>query len=225
MANPVVEWAKDNPLLAAGGALAVVVFVLFATSGSGSDQEEASGGLGAAGVQAYYAAVSNQAQAGAVIQTTQIRANAETNRALIAATYGLEATKVNAGSDQAATAAQVEIARIGGNTQLGIAGIGREVALRRIDADIANNRGQVELAQINANLFSQDLANRSQIARLAKSSRLGKAQRGAVLQAAITGQVVPVTYKPVNPGNSAGAIIGSVGGAVKDISGALLPFF
>lgn len=206
MANPVVEWAKDNPLLAAGAALGVVVVVML-VAGGGDAPDEASGGMGAAGVQAYYAAVANQAQAGAVIQTTQIRANAETNRALIAATYGLEATKVNAASDQAATAAQVQIAQIGSTTQLGLGAMQRDVAFKRVEADIANNRGQVELAQLNATMFAQDLANRSQIATLAKSSRLGKAQRGAVLQAAITGQVVPVTYKPVNPGNSAAGII------------------
>lgn len=219
MANPVVEWAKDNPLLAAGAALGVVVVVML-VAGGGDAPEEASGGMGAAGVQAYYAAVANQAQAGAVIQTTQIRANAETNRALIAATYGLEATRVNAASDQAATAAQVQIAQIGSTTQLGLGGMSREVALKRIDADIANNRGQVELAQINANLYAQDLANRASIANLAKSSRLGKAQRGAVYQAAITGQVVPVTYKPVNPGNSAAGIINAVG----NVAGNVLPF-
>lgn len=219
MANPVIEWAKDNPLLAAGAALGVVVVVML-VAGGGDAPDEASGGMGAAGVQAYYAAVANQAQAGAVIQTTQIRANAETNRALIAATYGLEATKVNAVSDQAATAAQVQIAQIGSTTQLGLGGMSREVALKRIDADIANNRGQVELAQINANLYAQDLANRASIANLAKSSRLGKAQRGAVYQAAITGQVVPVTYKPVNPGNSAAGIINAVG----NVAGNVLPF-
>lgn len=218
MANPVVQWAKDNPLLAGGAALAVVLVVAL-VAGGGSTQEEASGGMGSAGIQAYYAAVANQAQAGAAIQTTQIKEQGASNRALIAATYGLEAAKVNAATDQSAVAAGVRIAEIQTGGQVQVAQIAQTVQLKRIEADVANNRGQVELAQINATMYAQDLANRSQIANLAKSSRLGKAQRGAVYQAAITGQVVPVTYKPVNPGNSAAGIINAGTGLVKAVGG------
>lgn len=189
MANPAIEWAKDNPLLAGGAALAIVVVVMLATGGGGDEGDPGAGGMGAAGVQAYYAAVANQAQAGAAIQTTQIKANAETNRALIAASYGLEAVKVQSG---------VQLAAIG--------------------AEERNNKGWAELEReriYSAERLGAD-NNRVRLA-LGSVSGLNQAQRGAVLQAAITGQVVPVQYKPINPGNSAAGIIGATGNLVGSV--------
>lgn len=199
MANAAIEWAKDNPLLAGGAALAVVVVVmLVAGGGSEGEGDPNAGGMGAAGVQAYYAAVANQAQAGAAIQTTQIRAQAETNRALIAATYGLEVSKVQGG---------VQMAAIG--------------------AEERNNRGWIDLEReriASEERLGADASKvRLSIANLAGSTRLGKAQRGAVYQAAITGQVVPVNYKPVNPGNSAAGIINAGANLVGSVTKAL-PF-
>lgn len=198
MANPVVEWAKDNPLLAGGAALAVVVVVML-VAGGGEEPPGDSGGMGAAGVQAYYAAVSNQAQAGAAIQIAQVQANAQTNRALIAATYGLETTKVNAGTEQM---------RIGSEERINFKGYDtiREIELNRTnqEANVRNN---------SINLANAALGQRN----------LGKAQRGAIVQAAITGQVVPVQYKPVNPGNSAAGIINAGANLVSGI-GKVLPF-
>lgn len=190
MANPAIEWAKDNPLLAGGAALAIVVVVMLATGGGGEEGDPGAGGMGAAGVQAYYAAVANQAQAGAAIQTTQIKANAETNRALIAASYGLEAVKVQSG---------VQLAAIG--------------------AEERNNKGWAELEReriYSAERLGAD-SNRVRLA-LGSVSGLNQAQRGAVLQAAITGQVVPVQYKPINPGNSAAGIINATGNAAGNIA-------
>lgn len=95
MANPVVSWAQDNPVAAGAAALGVVVVVMLFMGGSGSGEDQgASGGLGSAGVQAYYAAVAQQGQAGAAIQIAQISANADTNKALIAANYGIENSKI-----------------------------------------------------------------------------------------------------------------------------------
>lgn len=195
MANPVIEWAKDNPLLAGGAALAVVVVVMLVAGGGGGEEDGGSGGMGAAGVQAYYAAVANQAQAGAVIQTTQIKANAETNRALIAATYGIETNRVNN---------ETERLRIGAEERLG----GRSVdAWREVELNRANQEANVRNNSIN-------LANAA-----LRQRNLGKAQRGAIVQAAITGQVVPVQYKPINPGNSTAAILNSGANLITSIGG------
>lgn len=192
MANPVVEWAKDNPLLAGGAALAVVVVIML-VAGGGEEPQGDSGGMGAAGVQAYYAAVSNQAQAGAAIQIAQVQANAQTNRALIAATYGLETTKVNAGTEQMALGVQE---RLGG----------RQVdAWREVELNRSNQEANVRNNSIN--LANAALGQRN----------LGKAQRGAIVQAAITGQVVPVQYKPINPGNSAAGIINAGSNLVSSV--------
>lgn len=97
MANPVVSWAKENPLLAGGAAFAVVIVVMLATGGSSAPEGEASGGMGGAGVAAYYAAMSQQNQAGAAVQIAQIQANASTNKALIASSYGIEREKATLG--------------------------------------------------------------------------------------------------------------------------------
>lgn len=94
MANPVIGWAKENPVAAGAAAVGLVVVVLM-LSGGGSSSEGGATDNGA-GVSAYYAAVANQAQAGAAIQTAEIAANASTNQALIAASYGLETAKVQA---------------------------------------------------------------------------------------------------------------------------------
>lgn len=197
MANVVVEWAKDNPLLAGGAALAVVVIAMLATGGGSGESDPNGGGMGAAGVQAYYAAVANQAQAGAAIQTTQIKANAETNRALIAASYGLEATKVQQ------------------NTQV----FGIAANERILTGQQMLEREKVYSAE---RLGANDAAVRLAIGNAGLSMRsLGSEQRGAIVQSTITGQVVPVMYKQPNPGNSAGAILSGIG----DVAGSVIPFF
>lgn len=93
MANAVISWAQDNPLPAAAAAVGIIVVVMMVAGGGGGDGGEESAGAGSAGVQAYYAAVAQQGQAGAAIQIEQIKANASTNMALIAANYGIEKDK------------------------------------------------------------------------------------------------------------------------------------
>lgn len=166
MANPVVSWAKDNPLLAGAAALAVVVVVMMATGGGGSEETDgASGGMGSAGVQAYYAAVAQQGQAGAAIQIAQIESNASTNKALIAANYGIETAKIRApiemysvqsGYDykmselgaierMAANNVNLENARIGATTALGNAQLAQQqnIAFKQINATKPSFLGQV----------------------------------------------------------------------------------
>ncbi len=195
MANPVVSWAKENPVLAGGVAVGVVLIVLLFTSGGGEQEADgASGGMGAAGVQAYYAAVARQSQAGAAIQVAQIQTQAETNQALIAATYGLETNRVNAQSDQY------------------IATLQRDVAMRGFDVDLANNMGWATVyREVELNRVNQEANWRANSINLAdaalRTKKLDTAQRGAIVQAAITGQPTPVVYKPINPGNSAAGII------------------
>lgn len=94
-----IGWAKEHPGLAVGGGIAVILVVMLATGGSKSD---ATGG-GSQAVAAYYGAVANQAQAGAAIQMAQIQANAGTNQALIAASYGIEKERLGAASTDLAT--------------------------------------------------------------------------------------------------------------------------
>lgn len=134
MANPVVSWAKENPLLAGGAALAVVVVVMLATGGSSAPQEEASGGMGTAGVAAYYSAMAQQNQAGAAVQIAQIQANAVTNKALIAATYGIESEKIKA---------PIETLRVQSDYNLGIVQLNAYNNVRM--AEISSNE------RINAN--------------------------------------------------------------------------
>lgn len=125
MANPVISWAKENPAMAAGAALGVIVIVMLATGGSDTAETDTAG---SAGVGAYFQAVANQQQAGAAIQMTQIKEQAATNRALIAAEYGIErdkiwgpvslaTTKANAANDAASIKANREIAIHSINTQ------------------------------------------------------------------------------------------------------------
>ena len=117
MSNPVIEWAKSNPLAAGAAAVGVLVVVMMVTGGSDTAETDTQGG---AGIGAYYAAVASQNQAGAAIQMTQIKEQAETNRALIAANYGIEnaktwapvslaTTRANAASDAARIAAEREV--------------------------------------------------------------------------------------------------------------------
>jgi len=95
MSNPVVNWAKSNPVAAGAAAVGIIVVVMLVTGGGSSGSEgDGVSNAGSAGVQAYYAAVAQQGQAGAQIQIAQIQANAETNKALIASTYGIENAKI-----------------------------------------------------------------------------------------------------------------------------------
>lgn len=203
MANAVVGWAKENPVLAGGAAIGVVLIVLLFAGSGESAPEGDSGGMGAAGTQAYYAAVARQSQAGAAIQVAQIQSQAETNRALIAATYGLETNKVNAG----------------------VAMRGYDVETLRIGAEERNNRGWVDAwREVEINRVNQEANVRNNSINLANAAlgqrSLGKAQRGAIVQAGITGQVVPVSFKPIDPGASPAGIINAVG----NVAGKVLPF-
>ncbi len=94
MANPVISWASNNPLAAGAAALGVLVVVMMVSGGGAEEDEGSSGGLGSAGVAAYYDAVKTQGQAGAAIQIEQIKAQASTNQALIASSYGIEKDKI-----------------------------------------------------------------------------------------------------------------------------------
>lgn len=204
MANPVVSWAKENPVLAGGIAVGVVLIVLLFTSGGEQEADSASGGMGAAGVQAYYAAVARQSQAGAAIQVAQIQSQAETNQALIAATYSLETNRVNAQSDQY------------------IATLQRDVAMRGFDVDLQNNMGWATVyREVELNRVNQEANWRANAINLAdaalRTKKLDTAQRGAIVQAAITGQSTPVIYKPINPGNSVGGILGGIAKALPFI--------
>lgn len=96
MANAVIGWVKENPVAAGAVAVGFVVIVMMFSGGGSSEGD--SGGTGSQGVAAYYGAVANQAAAGAAIQMEQIKANATTNQTLIAASYGLEKSKVETAS-------------------------------------------------------------------------------------------------------------------------------
>lgn len=130
MANPVISWAKDNPLPAAAAAIGIIVVVMMLTGGGGGEGEE-SAGAGSAGVQAYYAAVAQQGQAGAAIQIAQIEANAGTNRALIAANYGIEKDKTWAPVTMASNAQNASNAALAlkYNRELGIATLEHQHAM------------------------------------------------------------------------------------------------
>lgn len=186
MSNPVITWAKENPLLAGGAALGVFVVVML-ISGGGSNEEGAASD-GGAGVAAYYNAVANQSQAGAAIQIADIQANAATNQTLIAASYGLEKEKVWSASTDLATQANA-------TTQQ-----------QAISA--AENLG---LAQIYSG--ERISANKVNLANSALAAGVKGAQGTAIVQTAISGTNAPVTYKASNSGNSASAIIGSIGNA------------
>ncbi len=93
MSNPVIAWAQENPLVAGVAAIGVVVVVMMLAGGGSSTTSGSDGGA----VAAYYAAVGQQTQAGNAVQMAQITQQAETNRTLIAATYGLDTAKVEAG--------------------------------------------------------------------------------------------------------------------------------
>lgn len=206
MANPVVEWAKDNPLMAGGAALAIVVVVLLVTGGGSEPEGDASGGMGSAGVQAYYSAVAMQSQAGSAIQIAQIAANAKTNQTLIGATYGLEATKVNA-----------DVSRYG-----------YDVELFRIGSEERNNRGFIDAwREVEINNANQNANIRNNAVNLANAAlgqkNLGRAERGAIVRTAITGTQADVVYKPINPGNSAAGII-NAGSNLVGSFGKILPF-
>ena len=95
MSNPVVSWVGDHPVQAGAAAIGVVLLVMLMSNSGGSGQGENTGA-----VSAYYGAVAAQSQSGNAVQMTQIMANAETNKALIAATYGLETNKVWAGTSE-----------------------------------------------------------------------------------------------------------------------------
>lgn len=106
MSNPVIAWAKENPLPAGAAALGVVIvaMLLFGGDSQAADTTSAPEGQG---LSSYYMAVSNQAAAGAAVQIEQIKANAGTNQALIAASYGIEKATI----EQPATLASIEATR------------------------------------------------------------------------------------------------------------------
>lgn len=189
MTNPVVSWAKENPLAAGAAAVGVIVVVMMVSGGGSGDASAAEANNGA-GVAAYYSAVANQSQAGAAVQIAEVQANAATNQTLIAASYGLEKEKIWGASTDLAT---------GANKELSMAAI-HSNEIVEIEKQKSYNNG--------INLANQALSQKN----------LGPEQRGAIVQTAITGVNAPVTYKPINPGNSASAIIGSVGSAVGSIA-------
>lgn len=190
-----IGWAKEHPGLAIGGAIAIVLVVAMATGGSKSD---ATGG-NSQSVAAYYGAVANQAQAGAAIQMKQIEANAGTNQALIAASFGLQKEQIDAASAQ------------------NIAGINAGVASKALD--IQSKALDVQQLDIQNEWHKYDQGISLADAAL-RTKSLGAEQRGAVVQAAITQQPVTPTYagKPSNPGNSASSIIGSIASVVKSVA-------
>lgn len=106
MSNAVISWAKENPLPAGAAALGVVVVALMLFGGDSQAADTTSAPEGQ-GLSAYYLAVSNQAAAGAAVQIEQIKANAGTNQALIAASYGIEKATI----EQPATLASIEATR------------------------------------------------------------------------------------------------------------------
>lgn len=107
MSNPVISWAKENPLPAGAAALGVIVITMMLFGGGGDDESGGGNATAGAPLEAYYMAVSNQAAAGAQVQIEQIKANAGTNQALIASTYGIEKAKI----EQPAVLASIEATR------------------------------------------------------------------------------------------------------------------
>lgn len=123
MANAAIEWASDHPVAAGAAAIGVVVVAMMLFGGSGD-----SGGGNAGAVNAYYAAVAQQGQAGAAVQIAQIQANASSAQALTAASYALKRDELAAGVATMQIGAQERVAydtnmtqRFGMETQHAIA--------------------------------------------------------------------------------------------------------
>ena len=101
MANPVIDWAKDNPIPAGVGIVVIGGLLLYLFSGSSGSADNGNG----AAVAAYYGAVAQQGISGNALQATQIQQQALTARTLIAA-------QVATNKDNVWSAQQLEVARI-----------------------------------------------------------------------------------------------------------------
>lgn len=145
MSNPVIAWAKENPLPAGAAALGVVVvaMMLFGGESQAADTTSAPEGQG---LSSYYLAVSNQAAAGAAVQIEQIKANAGTNQALIAASYGIEKATI----EQPAV-----LASIGATRDATMAQLASTERMHANEVNLANSTLAANTALGNAQLAVQ----------------------------------------------------------------------
>lgn len=191
MSNPVIGWAKENPVAAGAAALGVIVVVMLVAGGG----DEESQTQGSAGLGAYYSAVAMQNQAGAAIRMKEIEANATTNQTLLASTYALERDKLAAG---------VATQQIGSNEKVGMYQI--DAYKYAVDADKAKT------------LAVQETEQRKNASVIASLPMVKKKNRDDVLKSFVTGDYGYAG--PGGPSKTA-QVIGSVGQAAGGIAKAI----
>lgn len=195
MSNVVIEWAKANPLAAGAAAVGVLVVVMMVTGGSETADTDTAGG---AGIGAYYAAVQSQNQAGAAIQMTQIKEQAASNRALIAAEYAIEKDKIWA-------PVSTEAQRLNNQEANARLGAEREVALAR-------NANEWHMYDQYVNLENARIASNQNIA-----FKQANVQRQANKRGFISGLVGAVANVGLAVATGGTSLIGT--GAAKAIGG------
>ena len=134
--------------------------------------------------------------------------------AQIAAQASLQAAQIQAN-------AGVQAANIGAGVQLNSDNKAAEVAMRQIEAQqkIAEETIAAQSSAVNASITAQQQQT-SGVLKVINS--LGKKRKNRAIQSFITGQVVQPQN---NGGNSAAAIIGSLGGAIGGVTNSLGSLF